>query len=181
LKQLDFLDRNQLQKIHRLGKVRNTNRVLNDLSSYISSFREEYSTIYYLNKDGREYVGSVKVRRKNQFVQHVLIRNDFYIYARMPGDWQNEVRIKNETHSVICDAYFKTKGRYHFLEVDLHQKMSENRKKINEYKQLKKSVEERLGYFPQLIWITTTELRRKQLQVVCEGLPSVVFTREDIK
>ena len=42
LKKLDFLNRDQLSTIHRLGKVRNTNGILRDLSPYLSNFREEY-------------------------------------------------------------------------------------------------------------------------------------------
>jgi hypothetical protein len=184
LKKLDYLNRDQLAKIHRLGKVRNTNRILKELSPYLSSFREEYSTIYYLNKEGRAYVNSQKIRKKNSLVNHVIMRNDFYIYSGYPHDWQNEIRVKDDDYTIICDAYFKRHGRYHFLEVDSFQKMSENKKKVERYAGLMKNgaVEKQLGYFPQLLWLTTTELRRKQLTELCKTIPNTaVFTIDDIR
>lgn len=183
LKKLDYLNRDQLSKIHRLGKVRNTNRILKDLSPYLSCFRDEYSTIYYLNKEGREYVNSNKIRKKNSFVGHVIMRNDFYIYMGYPSDWKNEVKIKDGEFQVICDAWFRRNDRYHFLEVDCTQKMKENRKKVEQYKGLLRNgaIEKHFGYFPRLIWLTTTELRRKQLTELCKDLPSEVYTINDIK
>ncbi len=183
LKKLDYLNRDQLMKIHRLGTVRNANRILKDLSPYLSNFREEYSTIYYLNKDGREYVNSKKIRKKNSFVNHVLMRNDFYIYAGFPLDWSNEIRLKDNEHAVICDAIYKSKGKYHCLEVDYKQQMKENRHKIQRYNGLFNNgvIKEQLGYFPTLVWLTTTELRRKQLKELCKGLPHFVYTINDIK
>jgi hypothetical protein len=183
LKKLDFLNRDQLSTIHRLGKVRNTNRVLTELSPYLSSFRDEYSTIYYLNKEGREYVNSSKIRKKNSFVNHVIMRNDFYIFAGFPYEWKNEMKISDGKYTVICDAWLKFKNKFHFLEVDSIQKMKENRAKINQYVGLLKSglIKDHLGYFPTLIWLTTTELRRKQLIELCKDLPCVVYTIDDIR
>lgn len=183
LKKLDFLNRDQLQKLHRLGQVRNANRVLKSLSEYLSRYREEYSTIYYLNAVGREYVGSQKVRRKNQFVEHILLRNDFYLFAGCPAEWTNEMKVRDGEFTVICDAWFKIKGKFQFLEVDSTQKMKENREKIKQYKGLyeNKFVQEHLGYFPQINWVTTTELRRKQLLELCAPMPCVVYTLHDIK
>jgi hypothetical protein len=183
LKKLDFLNREQLSKIHRLGKKRNTNRLLKELSPYLSSYREEFSTIYYLNKDGREYVSSEKIRKKNNFVNHVLMRNDFYIYVGFPSEWKNEMKLSDGDFTVICDAWFKINGKYHILEVDHTQTMKENRNKIQKYRGLFENgiVKEHLGYLPLLIWLTTTELRKKKLVEVCKGLPYEVYTTNDIK
>lgn len=183
LKKLDFLNRDQLRKIHRLGKVRNTNRILNDLSLYLSSFREEYSTIYYLSKEGREYVNSTRVRKKNSFVHHTLMRNDYYIHAGFPHEWKNEMKVSDGKYTVICDAWFKAEGRHHFLEVDSTQKMKENRAKIDQYLGMFQSgaLTNHIGYFPRLIWLTTTELRRKQLNELCKDLPCEVYTVDDIR
>jgi hypothetical protein len=164
--------------------VRNTNRVLGELSAYLSSFREEdRPTVYFLNKEGREYVGTNKVRRKNKFVNHYLIRNDFYIYMGFPHDWENERELSDGTYKVICDSRFVKNGKFHMLEVDSTQKMSVNRKKVEQYKGLMKAgiIAMHLGYFPKLVWITTTELRRKQLIESCKGLPYSVYTIDDIK
>jgi hypothetical protein len=183
LKKLDFLNRDQLRKIHRLGTVRNTNRILKELSPYLSKFREEYSTIYYLSKDGREYVNSKKVRKKNSFVNHVIARNDFYIYTGLPREWRNEMKVHDGKFTVICDSWFKKENKYHFLEVDLLQKMRENKSKIKQYHGLFENgvLKKHFGYFPTLTWLTTTELRRKILKELCKDLPCVVYTLDDIR
>lgn len=184
LRKLDFLNRDQLSTIHRLGTKRNTNRVIKELQTYLSSFREDdQSTIYFLNKEGREYVNSKKERKKNKFVNHVIMRNDFYIHAGYPHDWKNEMRVTDGDKTVICDAWFKSDGKYNFLEVDSLQKMKENRSKILQYIGLFKNgaIEKHLGYFPLLIWLTTTELRRRQLKELCKDLPCLVYTINDIK
>lgn len=183
-KKLDFLNRDQLSVIHRLGKKQNTNRVIRELSPYLSSFREgDTPNVYFLNKEGREYVNSTKERKKNKFVNHVLMRNDFYIFAGFPGDWKNEMKVTDGENTVICDALFKSNGKYHFLEVDSLQKMKANRAKIGQYKGLFEngSIEEHFGYFPLLIWLTTTELRKRQLKELCTGLPCAVYSIDDIR
>lgn len=183
MKKLDYLERDQISTIHRLGKVRNTNRVLKDLSPFLSSFKDEYKTVYYLSPDGREYVNSQKIRRKNQFVPHVVMRNQFYIFSGFPKDWQNEMKLSDGKYTVICDALFKKGGKYHCLEIDNIQKMRENRVKISNYKGMfeRGIAKQQLGHFPLLIWVTTTELRRKQLLELCEGLPVRVYTIDEIK
>lgn len=183
MKKLDYLDRDQLNKIHRLGTVRNTNRILKQLSFYLSSYREDYSTIYYLNKEGREYVSSEKVRKKTNFVPHVLMRNQFYIHVGFPSEWKNELKLSDGEYSVVCDAWFKVNGKYHILEVDHQQTMKENRSKIEKYRGLygNKGMETKLGHSPQLVWITTTELRRKKLTELCNGLPYSIYTLDDIR
>jgi hypothetical protein len=40
---------------------------------------------------------------------------------------------------------------------------------------------EKLGHFPTLIWLTTTEMRRKQLSELCDSIPCIVFTNADIQ
>lgn len=163
--------------------MRNANRILKDLSPYLSNFREEYSTIYYLNKDGREYVNSQKIRKKNSFVNHVLMRNDFYIYMGYPSEWKNEMKLTDGEFTVVCDTWFKSNGKYQMLEVDSMQKMKENREKVKQYIGLMENgfIEEHFGYFPTLVWLTTTDLRKRQLIKLCEGLPCVVYTTADIK
>ncbi|MBT2723033.1 replication-relaxation family protein [Bacillus sp. ISL-46] len=183
LKKLDYLDRDQLNKIHRLGTIRNTNRILKQLSLYLSSYREDYSTIYYLNKDGREYVTSEKIRKKTNFVNHVIMRNQFYVYSGFPSEWKNEMELNDGEYKVICDAWFKANGKFHILEVDYQQTMKENRNKIEKYRGLykNKSMENKLGHIPTLLWITTTELRKKKLVELLKGLPYAVYTINDIK
>jgi hypothetical protein len=183
LKKLDYLNREQLQKIHRLGQKRNANRILQQISPYLSSYREEFSTIYYLNKNGREYVNSQKIRKKTNFVQHVIMRNDFYIFVGFPHEWRNEMKLTDGINTVVCDAWFKANGKYHILEVDHCQTMKENKAKIEKYRGLYEAgaMEKHFGYFPMLIWLTTTKLRKKKLTELCKGLPYFIYTVDDIK
>lgn len=128
-------------------------------------------------------MNSQKVVKKGNRTHHTLVRNEFFIHAGCPSDWRNEVKVTDGQFKVITDSWFKTNGRYHFLEVDLKQPMKENRAKIEQFVGLfkNKAIENKLGYFPTLIWITTTELRRKQLKELCQEIPCVVYTLSDIK
>lgn len=181
LKKFDFLTRDQINQYFNLGKKRNTNRILNDLSDYLSTIRNGYETIYYLNKLGRIYVDCDKVRRKTSRVQHTIMRNEFWLYYKCPSDWKNEVKISNDTTTIIVDGMFSRNGFKHFLEVDNLQTMKENREKIKRYKELMPGVVKQLGYYPTVVWLTTTELRRKQIEVSCGGLKCQVFTMDDIR
>lgn len=182
LKSFDYCTRDMLQDYFKLGSIRNTNRVLNDLSDYLASFRDGYQTIYYLNKNGREYVESGKVRRKSYQISHYLMRNEFWLYSKCPSDWKNEVKISNGDISIVADAMYSIGGLHHFLEVDNTQTMKENRAKIERYIQLLNSVRAKVGHFPVIVWLTTTELRRKQLEEACRVLPHFkVFSISDIK
>jgi len=181
LKKFDFLTRDQLNQYFKLGTKSNTNKVLNRLSNYLVSIRDGYQSIYYLNKDGREYADCEKVRKKGGHVQHFILRNQFWLFYKCPRDWKNEVKISNGKASVVSDAVFTRNGFYHFLEVDNLQSMKENRAKITRYKNLLESLVKQYGYHPTIVWVTTTEHRRKQLEKSCEGLKVKVYTIIDIK
>lgn len=181
LKKFDFLTRDQLNSYFKLGTVRNVNYVLRNLSEYLKSIRDGYQTIYYLSKEGREYVDCEKIRKKGGHVQHIVMRNEIWLHFKCPKDWRNEVKISDENTSVVADAVFNRNGFYHFLEVDNLQSMKENRAKINRYKELLDSLVKQFGYFPTLVWLTTTEHRRKQLESACKGLNCKVFTINDIQ
>lgn len=185
MRRLGFLTRSQLQRIHQLGKTRNTNRILSEIDDYVIHHREGYDTVYYLSKLGREYVQAKRQLRKNQFVGHILMRNEWFIYAGMPSHWKNEVKIGDATETRICDTLYEENGFLKILEVDRLQKMSENRVKAQSYYGMYKrgAATRKLGYFPTVVWLTCTELRRKQLKGICNelGLPSEVYTLEDIQ
>ncbi|MEK4025486.1 replication-relaxation family protein [Sporosarcina sp. FSL W7-1283] len=179
------MSRDQLNQYFHFGSVRHTNRTLYKITDYLSRFREGYQTIYYLNKKGKHYVECDKVRKKGGHVHHIIMRNDMWLFHDRPNDWKNEVKISDGYTSLIADAMFTNDwDRKHLLEIDSTQSMKENRSKIKRYKELMKNglVEEKLGHFPAVVWLTTTEHRRRELKEECEGLPVImVYTTSDIK
>lgn len=184
LRKYDFLTRDQLKRYFRLGSTRNANKVLYNLSDYLLSIREGYQSIYYLSKLGREYVNCEKIRKKGGHVQHTIMRNELWLYYGCPYDWKSEIKVSDGKATVIVDAMFSKSMQHHFLEVDHTQTMIENRTKITRYKELLDNglITQKLGHFPTLVWLTTTELRRKQLQEACKTLPGVkVYTFNEIK
>jgi len=130
---------------------------------------------------GRLYVDCDKVRKKGDHVQHTIMRNEFWLFYKCPRDWKNEVKISDGTTSVIVDGMFSRNGFQHFLEVDNLQTMKENREKIKRYKLLMDNLVKQMGYYPTIIWLTTTELRRKQVEEACGGLKCKVYTINDIQ
>lgn len=184
LKKFDFLTRDQLNKYFHFGSIRNTNRILNCLSDYLMNIREGYQTIYYLSKLGRSSVDCEKIRKKGGHVQHAIMRNDVWLHYGCPNDWRNEIKVSDGSTTIVVDAMFEANWRKHFLEVDSTQTMKENRNKIKRYKSIfeKGLLEQSLGHFPTIVWLTTTEYRRKLLIDECKGLPVVtVFSTNDIK
>jgi hypothetical protein len=157
--------------------VRNTNRVLQDMSQYLSSFRHyNGENVYYLNKEGRERVNSQKVCKKSNQIEHYLMRNDLYITLGRPVNWRNEIRIKVEEISVIADAHFEDlRGTVNVIEVDNTQKMSENKKKVEKYREIVKLTGRKFKFH----WITTTHYRQKQLIDINQGLDISVTLAQD--
>jgi hypothetical protein len=185
LKALDYLSRSQLQRLHGLGGDRNARRLLSNMKPYISCFRAENGeNVFYLNKLGRERVGSEIVRQKTTQASHYIMRNDAYIYYVGSEDWKNEVKFSVESiATIIPDAYFRYNQRRHFIEIDHLQQMFKNRDKIERYKKLYETgvFQEKIKYFPRLVWVTLTESRRKQLVEWCGGLDTVVHLWDEIK
>lgn len=185
LKKFDFMTRDQLNRYFKFGTVRNTNRILSGLSGYLKSTRIGYETIYYLSKSGKSYVDCDKIRKADGQIRHAVMRNDVWLFNDCPTKWKNESKVSDGSATVIVDAIFTDAwDRKHFLEVDHKQSMSENRNKIKRYKELFANglIEEKFGHYPTIVWLTTSEHRRKQLKEECEGLPVVmVFTTNDIR
>lgn len=177
LKKCDYLTREQLQKMHRLGKERNAQRVLSSIDG-IAVFTDERKNIYYLNKVGRERIGATKARRKTPMINHFLMRNDLYISKGRPSTWKNEVKIKipNSKVFVVADSVYELNRKYHFVEVDHKQSMSKNALKIKKYRDLQKASPDFV-----LVWVTATPYRQKKLQELCQGLDCLVYLWDDIK
>ncbi|WP_422789119.1 replication-relaxation family protein [Salibacterium aidingense] len=179
MKKLNYLNRSQLQALHRLGSDRNASRVLQNMSGYVSSFRDG-ENVYYLNKEGRERVNCRKILKKTLQARHYIMRNYLYIAYGQPETWRNEMRLEVKgVTSVVCDALFRLDNRYYIVEVDHTQKMAKNRQKVARYRRLIEA-----GAFdtpPGFVWMTTTEYRRKQLEKLNEGLGCRVFTVQDFQ
>lgn len=179
MKKLGFASRSQLQKLHSLGGERNANRILKELSVYLCSFRDN-ENIYYLNKEGRERVGSQKALKKTQQARHFLMRNDLYIALGCPASWKNEIKLEIPgAVSVVADALFMKDGSYFIIEIDHLQKMSANREKVKKYRRFLD-----LNAFdkpPVFVWVTTTEYRRKQLTALFEGMNVRVYLASEFK
>jgi hypothetical protein len=148
---------------------------MKDMSEYVSSFRH-VENVYYLNKAGRERVRCQKILRgRTPQITHYLMRNSLYISLGSPVTWKNEIKLKVKDVQIIADAHFEDKDTIHIVEVDHTQKMSENRKKIEKYREIVKLT----GLKFQFHWITTTHFRQKQLSELCEGLNVNVSLAQD--
>lgn len=162
--------------MHRLGQGGNAQRILSNMDEYLSHFLENKMKVYYLNAAGREMVQAEKVRKKTAQVNHYLMRNDLYIASGRPVSWRNEVKITVNDISLIADAAFISNKIHQFIEIDYKQSMSRNVQKIKKYKKLS-------TYNPQftLIWVKTTEFRKKKLEQLCDGLKHKIYLWEDLR
>lgn len=178
LKRLDYLTREQLQRMHNLRQTRNAQRVLSNMSKYVSSFTDDRKKIYYLNAEGREVVQADKTRKKTAMITHYLMRNDLFITLGRPSTWKNEMEISipGTRTSIIADSVYILNKLHHFVEIDYKQSMSKNMAKIKRYRQLS-------TFNPQfkLIWVTTTPYRQQKLERLCTGLKCKVYLWDDIK
>jgi hypothetical protein len=190
LDRLGFLTRSQIQKLHDLKSARNANRILYNMSPYLNSFRL-HENVYYLNKKGREMINSNKVMSRNMQVQHILMRNEAYIFFGCPKKWGVEEAIKDAQGNVFIrpDVIFAVeendRERFYFLEIDYMQKMINNKKKIEKYASLqeKNLLQRSLGYFPTVIFITVSDIRKQKLAKECQrhGVPYQIYTLDEIK
>lgn len=181
LKKFDYLTVKQVSAICGWTE-HNSHRILNQLSSYLSVFKYNSMNVYYLNKRGRTFIGSTKVRTRLVSFLHYLMRNNLYIHLGQPESWKNEIRIryvydKTDPHSekivIVSDALYKKDNRFYLIEIDNDQTMKENRSKVERYRRLiEKGV---FGGMPELIWVTTTLYRRRELMNLCDGLKTSVY------
>lgn len=181
MKKFDFLTRDHIGFYFKLGSKRNINRILQDISDYVTSFRIGYDTIYYLNPLGRIYVDCDKVRRITNNVEHTIMRNNFWVFSNCPIDWKNEVKLTHGKTTIVSDSMFTRNGFVHFLEVDNVQKMKVNKEKVKRYREMYDLLLKDFGYYPTIVWLTTTELRKANIEKACEGMKVKVYTIDEIK
>lgn len=183
---LSYLSRSQIQRLHGLGSNRNACRVLANMDDFLNSFRAE-ENIYYLNKNGRERIGSKDIRSKTLQYRHFLMRNDLYIYLNRPKLWRAERIIDVGGVKLIPDVMYTRKvldkDRYFFAEIDNEQIIATNLNKIRKYKQLKETnaYQNKFGYFPTLTWVVKTERRKADLLKYGEGLKQEIYLWGEIR
>lgn len=112
------------------------------------------------------------------------MRNDIYIHFDKPKLWSNENVIEAQGIKVIPDALFSVKGVQYFLEVDRLQKMNTNLEKLKQYKRFKDTglwQKRNMGKFPIILFYTTKDSRKYQLQESNPGLDLQILTTKDLQ
>lgn len=170
-----------LQIIHDLKSYRNACRVVKQLENYTSVSFHNKSKVIYLNKAGRELIGSINEIKKTSLTDHMLYCNDAYIILNCPSDWRREESFEIEqqalssleikinglsrkaitTKKVIADATFERNGYLHLIEIDNTRKMIDNKKKIETYSELFKQKRDKVL---KLNIFTTTNDRKYKFE-----------------
>jgi hypothetical protein len=172
LNKLGCANRKQLQRICKLGKIRNANRILKDMADDgLLIVARSMENLYRLSKKGRQLIGSDDPgnRLTDGNIQHTLMRNDAYIFFNMPSTWEKEKRTKIKTDKeilLIPDAYFNAGGTHYFIEADRTQSMEKNKEKLQHYYHLQNIFRLKKEPIPKIYFITTTEARSKRLQAL---------------
>jgi hypothetical protein len=177
-----------LQRIHDLT-YRNTSQTINrHLKPYINETFFEREKVIYLNKDGRNFIGSDKDPQKPTLIAHTLLRNEVYLHFNCPADWQNEYTLEaplkpqsnldafissnmklSDKAKVRADAMFTRNGYVHLIEVDNARDMADNRKKINSYADILPVIRKDFQQTPILYFFTTTENRKRKFEEWLKG------------
>ncbi|MEE3950783.1 hypothetical protein [Peribacillus frigoritolerans] len=180
--QLSMTKIRHLQQIHDLKSYSNACRVIKQLGPYINETMFNKEKVIYLNKEGRELIGSKKEVKKNMLIEHTLLCNEAYLYFNCPLDWKTEYVIETKEtvpssfgiqfkgmslsnkKKVVSDASFSRNGYVHLIEVDNIRGMADNKNKIESYVDIFPEVKNRLGLIPTLFIFTSTEDRRRKFQ-----------------
>ncbi|CAN7407839.1 hypothetical protein LJR015_003996 [Peribacillus frigoritolerans] len=180
--QLGMTKIRHLQQIHDLKSYSNACRVIKQLGPYINETMFNKEKVIYLNKEGRELIGSKKEVKKNMLIEHTLLCNEAYLYFNCPLDWKTEYVIETKEtvpssfgiqfkgmslsnkKKVVSDASFSRNGYVHLIEVDNIRGMADNKNKIESYVDIFPEVKNRLGLIPTLFIFTSTEDRRRKFQ-----------------
>ncbi|MGW6150771.1 replication-relaxation family protein [Bacillus mycoides] len=170
IRKLKFATRRHLMAIHDLGGIRNANRILKDLSSFVNStvYRKEY--VYYLNKKGRALFDDTEKIVPTIRLAHSLMRNEAWLYLFCPDDWQIETPIRYKVNdnkkTIIPDVKFRDEeGILNAVEIDRTQMMKVNAEKMSKYKELTLYYKSKYnGKIPIIHFFTVTKYRGKKLE-----------------
>jgi hypothetical protein len=170
-----------LQKIHDLGSYRNACKIVNCLEKYTNQTYHEKEKVIYLNKKGRDLIGSESEVNGIAMVKHYLLRNEVYLHFNQPSDWISEYTLETNVEAprtadiivqgvkastkrkLVTDALFTRNGYSYLIEIDNTRDMIDNRKKVQNYAEILPLVRKDFQSVPVLYFFTTTETRRKKL------------------
>lgn len=186
---MKFATREQIQVIHGLGSDRNALKVLRGMLDYLHVGNLKGRNVYYLNKVGRDWIGSTGGEVKFSYqIEHYLMRNDLYIYYGCPKNWEIERKVEfkilgKPSQWIKPDARFVKDDIWHFIEIDRTQSMSDNIKKIEDYAQLSPIIEADLKHKPVIVFYTIKNSREHKLKELCKKaqLDCMVYTQADLR
>ena len=166
LDRLEFATLKHLQRLHDLKSYDNAYRILREMEQegLVLTEKREHK-IYYLSKDGKIMIGSEKEFPPKRLIEHTLMRNDFYLFLDCPPSWEIERPVRTSAFEIIPDVTFKDRnGIPIFVEIDNKMSMRDNRKKINNYKNLSPFFKKQFGKSLEVYFLTVTENRKKLLE-----------------
>lgn len=190
--QLGVTSIKQLHKIINRGSYRYTCKLIQQLDTYLHVYRSKQKLVY-LNKEGRQLIGSEKEVKKSVLFDHMLLSNEAYIHFNCPVDWRREYPIETlqeprrmldikimglnvvNKKKVIPDAVFSRNGYVYLIEIDNTRSMQDNRKKVDKYREMWQDIKKHFNAQPKLCIFTVSEKRKKDFIKLCEKLPSEVF------
>jgi hypothetical protein len=157
------------------------------MKDYVTKENFKGKNVYYLNKKGRDYIGSDNEVSYSLQIDHHLMRNDLYIHFKCPKGWQIERKISfgviGKEHFIVPDACFSKDGVWNFIEIDRVQKMVKNQEKIKYYSELSPIMEAHYKYKPVIIFYTARSSRKGKFQELCKeaNLNAIIYTQEDLR
>jgi hypothetical protein len=186
----------QLHEVLKMGSYRNTCKIVNQLEKYLHVDRSKHK-IVYLNKEGREFIGSDREVKKSQLFEHMLLANEVFIHYGCPVTWKREhvisvrqepaytfqiqvkgVSIKSDV-KIIVDAFFERNGYTYLIEIDNTRKMVDNKKKIQKYLELWPMIREKYQN-PRLCIFTKSEKRKKTFLEWTRNITKEIKTFDEI-
>lgn len=186
----------QLHQVLKLGSYRYTCKVIQELENYLHVDRARQK-IVYLNKEGRQLIGSDKEVKKSPLFEHSLLANDVFIHYDCPVTWKREhaIEIEQKQHNlsfikvqglsvvnkikIVCDAYFERNGYTYLIEIDNTRKMVDNKKKINRYIETWQEI--RMQYQnPKLCIFTKSQKRKREFSSMLKNIPHEVLCFDEL-
>ncbi|HDR3902683.1 TPA: replication-relaxation family protein [Bacillus cereus] len=188
IRKLKFATRRHLMAIHDLGGIRNANRILKGLSSFVNSTVYKKEHVYYLNKKGRELFDDNEKVIPNSRLAHSLMRNEAWLYLFCPDDWQIEAPIRYKVNdrkkTIISDVKFRDDdGILNAVEIDRKQTMNINAEKMNRYGEFTVYYKKKYnGKVPVIHFFTLTMHRQKTLEqfAVQQGVYAKVYVMPEL-